>query len=495
MSRAFYRLSGEINGKDIARDDRLLQRQCADAQLSPCKSHNILSKIQADHPLVVFHHALAAFDDRFAVARKLHMGNAAQGGLGDFQLLRELFPCSQFAFRSGAAHTGAVSSFFHDPNLAFPDMPGMFSCPFLIYMRRGGRTMKKKLLQILQILITALGALAFAGGILISPQTAAQGVRDGLTLCGQVVIPSLFPFLALSSFLVQSGLAQRAGHLLGPVTKFAFRLPGAAGSAVFMSLIGGYPVGAHMTAQLLDATLITKKQAQRMLLFCVNSGPAFLISAVGASMLQSRRAGLILCASLTASALLIGIFTHFFAQDEPLKENMQAPQTEPAVTQALVEAAAQGCAGIVSICVWVILFSCIAALLGLLPLPNTLRILLQCLLEVTSGCASAAGSVPLPALAFVLGWGGICVHCQVLRDVSKAGLSLPLFFCARAANGLLACLISAGLFRLFPCEITAFSNHVQALPEAFAASAPVAAGMLFMCALLILEVDACRKKC
>ena len=104
--------------------------------------------------------------------------------------------------------------------------------------------MKKKRLKTLQILLSAFGAAAFGGGILIAPQAASQGVRDGLTLCGQVVIPSLFPFLALSSFLVQSGLAQRAGHLLEPITKLLFRLPGAAGSAILMSLIGGYPVGA-----------------------------------------------------------------------------------------------------------------------------------------------------------------------------------------------------------------------------------------------------------
>lgn len=355
--------------------------------------------------------------------------------------------------------------------------------------------MKKKRLQILQTLSVTAFALAFAGGILLSPQTAAQGVRDGLSLCGQIVIPSLFPFLALSAFLVQSGLAQQAGRILRPVTKMLFRLPGAAGSAILMSLIGGYPVGARMTAQLLDAALITKPQAQRMLLFCVNSGPAFLISAVGAAMLQNRRAGAILCISLTASALLIGLCSRFFAREEPPAAHEPPPQASPAITQALVDAASQGCAGIVSICVWVILFSCTAALLGLLPLPASLRLLLQCFLEVTSGCASAAGRVPLPVLALVLGWGGVCVHCQVLRDVGKTGLALPRFFCARAANGLLACLISAGLFRFFPCETAAFSNHVQPLPEAFAASAPVAAGMLFMCALLILEVDGCRKKC
>lgn len=235
--------------------------------------------------------------------------------------------------------------------------------------------MKKKRLKTLQILLSAFGAAAFGGGILIAPQAASQGVRDGLTLCGQVVIPSLFPFLALSSFLVQSGLAQRAGHLLEPITKLLFRLPGAAGSAILMSLIGGYPVGARMTVQLLDAALITQKQAQRMLFFCVNSGPAFLISAVGSAMLRSRQAGLILCAALTASALLIGLCMRFLASKETMRESPVVPPTGPSMAQALVDAATQGCAGIVSICVWVILFSCIAALFSLLPLPSTLRIL------------------------------------------------------------------------------------------------------------------------
>ncbi len=323
----------------------------------------------------------------------------------------------------------------------------------------------------------------------------SQGVRGGLTLCGQVVIPSLFPFLALSSFLVQSGLAQRAGHLLEPITKLLFRLPGAAGSAILMSLIGGYPVGARMTVQLLDAALITQKQAQRMLFFCVNSGPAFLISAVGSAMLRSRQAGLILCAALTASALLIGLCMRFLASKETMRESPVVPPTGPSMAQALVDAATQGCAGIVSICVWVILFSCIAALFSLLPLPSTLRILLQCFLEVTSGCASAAGKCLCPPLRLCSAGAESACIAKCCTMYPKQSFPCRSFFCGRVANGLLACLISAGLFRLFPCETPVFSNHVQALPQAFAASAPVAAGMLFMCALLILEVEGRRKTC
>ena len=112
--------------------------------------------------------------------------------------------------------------------------------------------MKKKRLKTLQILLSAFGAAAFGGGILIAPQAASQGVRDGLTLCGQVC--DSISFSVFSAFVLPGAirLAQRAGHLLEPITKLLFRLPGAAGSAILMSLIGGYPVGARMTVQLLE---------------------------------------------------------------------------------------------------------------------------------------------------------------------------------------------------------------------------------------------------
>ena len=239
---------------------------------------------------------------------------------------------------------------------------------------------------------------------------------------------------------MQSGLAQRAGHLLEPITKLLFRLPGAAGSAILMSLIGGYPVGARMTVQLLDAALITQKQAQRMLFFCVNSGPAFLISAVGSAMLRSRQAGLILCAALTASALLIWAL-HALSRIQRDDERKPCccplparPWRRPWWTPLHKAAQALYLSAFGSF-----YFPALLRCSAFLPLPSTLRILLQCFLEVTSGCASAAGKVPLPALALVLGWGGICVHCQVLHDVSKTKLSLPLIF-LRQGGKRLACL-------------------------------------------------------
>ncbi|MEG1243984.1 MAG: hypothetical protein RSD17_04040, partial [Oscillospiraceae bacterium] len=36
------------------------------------------------------------------------------------------------------------------------------------------------------------------------PDTVSSGIKEGLYLCSGVIIPSLFPFMVLSSFLIKS---------------------------------------------------------------------------------------------------------------------------------------------------------------------------------------------------------------------------------------------------------------------------------------------------
>lgn len=349
----------------------------------------------------------------------------------------------------------------------------------------------------LRLLPAGLGACVMAAALLLVPQTAADGVRSGLSLCAQVVIPSLFPFLALSAFLVRAGLAQKLGKLCAPLTRLLFRLPGCAAGAVAMSLVGGFPVGTRMTAQLYEQGLLTQNEAKRMMLFCVNAGPAFVISAVGAAMLGSSRAGVLLYASLALSALVMGFLTRFYK--EPSKKQPQSMPGPPvrriAMSDAFVGAAADASGAMFSICAWVVLFTCLNALISLLPLGGSAASAVFCVLEATSGCASAAHRFPLPVLAAALGWAGLSVQCQVLPAVRKTGLSPAAFLAGRALCAVLSALICAALLLVFPCEAPAFSNFVTPVAAPYSISLPAAAGLMMMGALLILEVDTSRELC
>ena len=58
-----------------------------------------------------------------------------------------------------------------------------------------------------QKLVLVLGGLAFAG-LLIWPAPVLRSLRESVTACTDVLIPSLFPFLVLTSLLCEAGLGR-----------------------------------------------------------------------------------------------------------------------------------------------------------------------------------------------------------------------------------------------------------------------------------------------
>ena len=344
--------------------------------------------------------------------------------------------------------------------------------------------------------VTAVCTLAAAVLFVAMPQYSAQGVKNGLFICAQTVIPALFPFCVLSSFFVKTGLCSVLGRFLSVVTKRVFALPGEAGGVMIMGLCGGFPVGASMTAALLENGTLSKGEAGKLMLFCVNAGPAFVIGAVGAGMLGSVRAGVILFCSLTAASLVVGFLTRFIPEKE-CGENEDTVFSVPPqpLRDALPSAVTDGTTAILSICAWVILFSCLLEYIPLLGLSRETDIVLNCILEVTRGCASAVELGNIPVIAAALGWSGVSVHCQVMRYVKTAEVPFLHFVCARVLNGAIASLVCAGLLKFFPCSVETFAQNTHMVPVAFSFSAPAAAAMLFMGALLILELDTKRKKC
>ncbi|MBQ9553292.1 MAG: hypothetical protein IJU96_11115 [Clostridia bacterium] len=326
--------------------------------------------------------------------------------------------------------------------------------------------------------------VAAGAAVLLRPQAATDGVKNGLALCGGVVIPSLFPFLAVSSFCAQT----KTPKILGSLTRALFRLPPCAAPAVLFGLLGGYPVGCKTAAQLEQNGLITKEQAQRCTLFCVNAGPAFAITAVGGMMLRQRRLGLLLFASLTVAALMMGILLRFTAA--PIADAAPLPSAAVSPANALVRACETAAKAMFGICGWVMLFSCFHALLLDCGLPVGLKSALLCLTEVTAGCAYAAQHANLYTVAALLAWSGVCVVCQVLPQLKQVGTPPLLFLCFRAAHAALTCAVLWVLLRLFPTDCAVFSTFTgQAAAQSFSFSAPAAVALLGLCIVFLFDLE------
>lgn len=317
-----------------------------------------------------------------------------------------------------------------------------------------------------------------------------DGIRNGLNICGSSVIPSLFPFMVISDFILRSGIGNIAGQKLAPITNKVFRLPGTAGCAVMLSLVGGFPVGAKMTAQLFENGDITRKQGRRMIFFCVNAGPAFVIGTVGSTMLSSRKAGIILFASLTASSLLTG-FVSRFAEKKTDRINIKTSPFNPSVLSDSVSSSVQAMLGV---CAWILLFSGLNAYLIRLPVNGSALAVLSMLTEVTGGCIAASNAFPAFVCAFVIGWSGLAVHCQLLPYISRLEIKISMFLLSRIIAGVLSALIALLLFKLFPCEISVFSPSSGIISKPLSASVPAAAAMMVLSSVMIIDMSSCTKE-
>ncbi|MEG2087693.1 MAG: sporulation protein, partial [Angelakisella sp.] len=137
-------------------------------------------------------------------------------------------------------------------------------------------------------LLTAAAVVLLAWLLLSQNNAAAEGARRGLSLCGTVIIPSLFPFLVLAAALpnLEAGLLLCApARLLGGL----YAAPPRLAPALLMSWLGGYPAGAKVLAGQLDAGELSSQNVERALCFCVNSGPAFLVTVVGLGLFGDLR--------------------------------------------------------------------------------------------------------------------------------------------------------------------------------------------------------------
>jgi len=283
--------------------------------------------------------------------------------------------------------------------------------------------------------------------MLLDAAEIRAAVLEGLGLCARSVIPALFPFLVLSSLLISLGFGEWIAGALEGLMEPLYGISGAGASALILGLIGGYPVGARTTAELYENGLLTRDEAERLLIFCNNSNPAFLINVLGLGVFRSVRTGVWLWLIHIFSALLSGLLL-----GRPGRRSRAGPRPAPPVrrsrsvrlSSAFVAAVQSALAAILSICAFVVFFYVLA--LPLRALPGCHGALATGLLELFSAVpllsSDRAGFLLAAGLS---GWGGLSVLCQTLAVLSGSDLSARRCALGKAAQGLLSAALALAL--------------------------------------------------
>ena len=217
-------------------------------------------------------------------------------------------------------------------------------------------------------------------------------------------------------------------------------------------------MGAAYIAEMFGSGTISKEEAERLLGFCNNSGPAFIVGAVGAGIFGSPSVGLALYGIHILSAVLTGLLL----RKKGSSPSASVPAAEPlAFSAALPQAVRQAVSAALGVCGFVVCFTVLAGLLDAVGWFSLLsgrlsalteaelhlsRALLTGLLELGSGVGAMRGlsvsPVNLALAAGMLGWGGISVHFQTLSLFCDTDVKSALHFAGRVLSAILSAAIA-----------------------------------------------------
>lgn len=264
-----------------------------------------------------------------------------------------------------------------------------------------------------------------------------------MQLCIKTVIPSLFPFLVLSGY-INSSLAGQRLKLLRPLGRIC-GIPSGCESSLVLGLFGGYPIGAQCIGAAYKSHTLSKQDAERMLGFCNNAGPAFIFGMLS-GMFSNALMPWVLWAIHICSALVCGCLL-------PGKSKQEACGVQSSQITA-AKAMEQGLKAIATICGWVIVFRVAIRILTIRVLwlaPLLQQIMFVGFMELTNGSLEA---VYLPEeLRFVLcsvflGFGGVCIAMQT-ASVAK-GLRIHVYLIGKilqaSVSGIVSLLLLPVLF-------------------------------------------------
>jgi len=314
-------------------------------------------------------------------------------------------------------------------------------------------------------LLSALTAVCAFTALILFPDAVKDSAYEGILLCGRLIIPSLFPFFVVTSMLSELGIARALGRFLSPMTKSVFGVSGLETTAFIIGVSGGYPVGASFISDLRKRGDISREKASEMLVFCNNSGPAFIIGAVGIGVFHSSAVGLLLYLSHILAAVSAALIFKKTGSDDAY---ISSDFSSVSLSEALTSSVKRSVAAVLSVCGYVVSFSVFTGLFDASGLYSVLtgrlselfglelhfcRALLSGIFELGNGigCMDGLSVTPLNLAlsAFLLGWGGLSVHCQTFSAAEGIKLKTARYIIGRfgiAILGAATALLFGALF-------------------------------------------------
>lgn len=296
-------------------------------------------------------------------------------------------------------------------------------------------------MKYLKIAITLI-FFAVTAMFLSAPKIFMQSFLDGITVWAYNVLPALFPFAVLTPLA--------AKFFPGSRRSACRKLFGVAADEIYVaSLLCGYPIGAKAISE----SVLGEDEVACACAFCSSASPVFVVATVGASLLQSKEATLILAFSHLISTVVCGlVFRKKRRSEETYKKNSDVFSFKDlgnTLTSAVLSVLSVG--GLIAL--FYMLTDMIKSILPQAVAQSAVTGFLLGLLEMTNGIISVCAECDLfcatVLCSFLLAFGGMCVFAQSMTFLSAKGLKPQKYLGIKIVQGSAAAISAFVLGKIF----------------------------------------------
>lgn len=292
------------------------------------------------------------------------------------------------------------------------------------------------------------GVIALTTLILTHSGDVIRNTQAALTMCFEIIIPSLFPFFVCSGLLVYSGfgasLARYAGNIMRPM----FNVAPTGAIAFVLGIISGFPTGAICARDLYKSGNLSKIETERLLSFCNNSGPLFIIGSIGTAMYSKPIYGVMLYLIHIASSVVVGVIFRNYGRKHHISPSTHINTHEMSIPETITVSVDCASKNILTVCFSIIFFSAVSqTIFELIPMPSVIDAVFSGLLEFSTGVLKTSVLdenifKKLVITSFILGFSGLSVHLQVMAVTAQSGLSLKPYILGKCLHGIISAIVT-----------------------------------------------------
>lgn len=265
---------------------------------------------------------------------------------------------------------------------------------------------------------------------------------EGMKLSVRVIIPSVFPFLLLTDFIIP----YINFNTLTPMKRIfekCFNISSSALSVFIFGIMCGFPVGPRLALTLYKNGSISRDECERLFAFSNNASVGYVVSAVGYFMRGSLCEGIILYLSMLFSALSVGALLG-------INKNKSNYVSYPSIQNySFVDSVKNATAVCLTIAGFVTAFSIICGIIRSFIKNESLIVLLLPLLEIGNAAVylskiqDTAPNLTLALTSFAISFSGLCVYAQTKSIIdSKNEISTKKYLPAKLLQGVIAFLFT-----------------------------------------------------